>query len=98
MKTYTIAMTTAKESIRQPMFVILLILGILPLLVFPFIPYYTFGEDIKMVKDTGLALMLVLGLFFAALTASNTIAEDIEHRTAITLLSKPINRRQFIVG
>jgi ABC-type transport system involved in multi-copper enzyme maturation permease subunit len=31
-------------------------------------------------------------------TASNSIAEDIEHRTAITLLSKPINRRQFIVG
>ncbi len=97
-KTYTIAVTTAKESIRQPMLVVLLLIGVVLLLIFPFIPYNTFGEDIKMVKDTGLALILVLSLFFAALTASNTIAEDIEHRTAVTLLSKPINRRQFIVG
>lgn len=98
MKTYVIAVTTAREAIRQPIFVILLLVGLLFLLISPFVPYFTFGEDIKMVEDTGLQLMLVLGLFLALLTASNTIAEDIEHRTAITLLSKPINRRQFIIG
>src|SRR5262249_36787157 len=62
------------------------------------IPYFTFGEDIKLLKDTGLSLILLLSLFFALMSASNTIAEDIEHRTAVTLLSKPINRRQFIIG
>jgi ABC-type transport system involved in multi-copper enzyme maturation permease subunit len=98
MKTYTIAITTAKEAIRQPIFIVLIIAGSLLTLIFTFVPYFTFGEDIKMVKDTGLALMLILSLFLAMVTASNSIAEDIEHRTAITLLSKPINRRQFIVG
>jgi ABC-type transport system involved in multi-copper enzyme maturation permease subunit len=97
-KTYTIAITTARETIRQPLFVILLIGVFLFLLIIPFIPYFTFGEDIKMVKDTGLAALLLSSLFLALWTASNTVAEDIEHRTAITLLSKPINRRQFIVG
>lgn len=98
MKTYTIAITTAKEAIRQPIFIVLLLVGCLLMLIFPFVPYFTFGEDIKMVKDQGLATILVLSLFLAIVTASNSIAEDIEHRTAITLLSKPINRRQFIVG
>jgi len=98
MKTYTIAITTAKEAIRQPIFIVLLLVGCLSMAIFTYLPYYTFGEDIKMVKDTGLATMLILSLFLAMITASNSIAEDIEHRTAITLLSKPINRRQFIVG
>lgn len=98
MKTYTIAITTAKEAIRQPIFIVLLIFGGLAMLLFPFIPYFTLGEDLKMLKDTGLATILLLSLFLAMVTASNSIAEDIEHRTAITLLSKPINRRQFIVG
>ncbi len=97
-KTYTIAITTARETIRQPLFAILLIGVVLFLLIIPFIPYFTFGEDIKMVKDTGMAALLLCSLFLALWTASNTVAEDIEHRTAITLLSKPINRRQFIVG
>ncbi len=60
--------------------------------------YFTFGEDIKMYKDTGLTTISFAGLLLALLTASSTVAEEIEGKTAITLLSKPINRRQFIVG
>ena len=97
-KTSVITYVTAVEAVRQPVFLVLLIVGCLLIAVYPFIPYFTFGEDIKMVKDTGLATILLLGLILALLTSSSTIAEDIEHRTAITLLSKPINRRQFIIG
>ena len=60
--------------------------------------YFTFGEDIKMYKDTGLTTISFACLLLALLTASSTVAEEIEGKTAITLLSKPINRRQFIVG
>lgn len=97
-KTAVIAWVTAKEAVRQPLFLVLIIAGTLAILVSTFLPYYTFGEDIKMLKDVGLAAILLLSLFLAMVTASNSISEDIEHRTAITLLSKPINRRQFIVG
>ena len=97
-KTSVVTYVTAVEAIRQPLFLVLLIVGCLLMAIYPFIPYFTFGEDVKMVKDTGLATILLLGLILALLTSSSTIAEDIEHRTAITLLSKPINRRQFIVG
>ena len=62
------------------------------------ISYFTFGEDIKMYKDTGLTTISFVSLLLALLTASSTVAEEIEGKTAITLLSKPINRRQFIIG
>ena len=63
-----------------------------------FVPYFTFGEDIKMYKDTGLTTISFFCMLLALLTASSTVADEIEGKTAITLLSKPINRRQFIIG
>jgi ABC-type transport system involved in multi-copper enzyme maturation permease subunit len=98
MKSLTIAMATAKEAIRQPAFFVLMIIAILWLFWSIFLPYFTFGEDIKMYKDTGLTTISFVSLLLALLTSSSTVAEEIEGKTAITLLSKPINRRQFIIG
>ncbi len=98
MKAFTIATATAKEAIRQPVFFVLALLAGSWLIFSIFLAYFTFGEDIKMYKDTGLTTISFAGLLLALLTASSTVAEEIEGKTAITLLSKPINRRQFIVG
>jgi ABC-type transport system involved in multi-copper enzyme maturation permease subunit len=92
------ARTTAKEATSQPLFYLILTVGIFGLILFPFIPYNTFGEDIKMLKDTGLTLIMILTMVLALWTASVSIADEIEDRTALTLLSKPIGRRQFILG
>jgi len=98
MKTLTIALATAKEAIRQPAFAVLAAIAGMSLIWTIFLPYFTFNEDIKMYKDTGLTTISFACLLLALLTASSTVAEEIEGKTAITLLSKPINRRQFIVG
>jgi ABC-type transport system involved in multi-copper enzyme maturation permease subunit len=98
MKTLTIALATAKEAIRQPAFFVLAFLAGASLIASIFVSYFTFGEDIKMYKDTGLTTISFVGLLLALLTASSAVAEEIEGRTAITLLSKPITRRQFILG
>jgi ABC-type transport system involved in multi-copper enzyme maturation permease subunit len=98
MKSFTIALATAKEAIRQPAFFVLASIAGAWLIASIFIAYFTFGEDIKMYKDTGLTTISFACLLLALLTSSSTVAEEIEGKTAITLLSKPINRRQFIVG
>jgi ABC-type transport system involved in multi-copper enzyme maturation permease subunit len=98
MKSLTIALATAKEAIRQPAFFVLAVLAGASLFGTIWIPYFTFGEDIKMYKDTGLTTISFACLLLALLTSSSTVAEEIEGKTAITLLSKPINRRQFIFG
>lgn len=93
-----IAHTTAKEAVSQPLFYVVLAIGIAALVFFPFIPYNTFGEDVKMVKAEGLTLIKLLAVILALWTASVSIAEEIEGRTALTLLSKPLKRWQLILG
>jgi ABC-type transport system involved in multi-copper enzyme maturation permease subunit len=98
MKSLMIALATAKEAIRQPAFAVMAFFAGALLIVTIFLSYFTFGEDIKMYKDTGLTTISFFCMLLALLTASSTVADEIEGKTAITLLSKPINRRQFIIG
>jgi ABC-type transport system involved in multi-copper enzyme maturation permease subunit len=97
-KVAAISWATAKECLSQPLFYVLLAIGAAALLIFPIFPYFTFGEDVKVVKDTGLVLIMVLSVILALWTASVSIAEEIEGRTAMTVLSKPIARWHFILG
>lgn len=97
-KLSAVALSTAKSEIAQPMYLIIALVGALLLWLFIFIPYYTLGEDIKMLKNSGLTLILVLCIIQAIWAASNSIADEIEGRTALTVLSKPLSRWQFILG
>ena len=67
-------------------------------MLFVYIPYHTFGEDIKVLKDSGMTLIMVFAIFHAVWAASTSVADEIEGKTALTVLSKPIGRRQFILG
>jgi ABC-type transport system involved in multi-copper enzyme maturation permease subunit len=97
-KVAAIALTTARESMSQPLFYLALGLGVCGLIAFVFIPYNTFGEDIKMLKDSGLIWIMIWGIIVAVWSASVSISEEVEGRTALTVLSKPVKRRQFILG
>jgi ABC-type transport system involved in multi-copper enzyme maturation permease subunit len=93
-----IALAAYKSEVAQPLFWILLVLGLVALWFFIWIPYNTFGEDIKMLKDAGLVLIRILGIILAVWAASNSVADEIEGKTALTVLSKPIGRRSFVLG
>ena len=97
-KMAAVASTTTKEALSQPLFYVVMVLGIILLLLFPYMSYFTLGEDIVVLKTEGVTLIMVLSMMLALWMASVSIAEEIEGRTALTLLSKPISRRQFIVG
>ena len=97
-KVFAIAYSTFKTEVNQPLFLIVLTIGLLFILGSIYVPYNTFGEDIKMYKDSGLTLIRVLAIFLAVWAASKSVAEEIDGRTALTVLSKPVGRRQFIFG
>jgi hypothetical protein len=97
-KIAAIAAVTSKESMAQPLFYVSLALGAALLTIFVHLPYNTFGEDVKVLKDTGLTTIMLLGIMVAVWSASVSVSEEIEGRTALTLLSKPVRRRQFILG
>jgi ABC-type transport system involved in multi-copper enzyme maturation permease subunit len=94
----TIALATAKEAVAQPLYLLSIIIGGFLLLLYIYIPYNTFGEDVKMYKDSGLMTIMVLAILVSLWTASVSVADEIEGRTALTLLSKPVSRRQFVLG
>ena len=51
-----------------------------------------------MYKEAGLQVIMLLAIFVAIWTSSISVADEIEGRTALTVLSKPIGRSQFILG
>jgi hypothetical protein len=97
-KLSAIALSTAKSEIAQPLYAIMLAIGICSIILFIYIPYFTFASDIKMLKDSGLSLILVLSIMQAVWAASTSVADEVDGKTALTVLSKPVSRRDFILG
>ena len=73
-----IARATTKESIRQPLFPMLIVLGVFFLVMNTFIPMFTFGDDFKLLMDCGLATVLICGLILGVWTSSTSVAAEIE--------------------
>jgi ABC-type transport system involved in multi-copper enzyme maturation permease subunit len=93
-----VALAAFKESVRQPMFLMVLLAFVFLMAGSPFIPYFTFGEDLKMVKELCFAFAMLAPAAFGVLAAAISVSEEIEGRTAVTVMSKPISRRQFLLG
>jgi ABC-type transport system involved in multi-copper enzyme maturation permease subunit len=102
----TIARNTFVESIRQPIFfVLVMICGVLQLLNTwgtGFAMGYTeSGEvsgDNKLLFDVGLATVFVCGTLLAAFVATAVVSREIENKTVLTVVSKPVGRPSLIVG
>jgi ABC-type transport system involved in multi-copper enzyme maturation permease subunit len=93
-----VGLAAFREWLRHPLFLFISIVAIFLILGSPIIPYFTFGEDMKMVKELGYDTIMLSGVLFAVIAAAMSISDEIEGRTAITLMSKPISRRQFLLG
>jgi len=93
-----IARNTATEAVRQPVFGIILLIAITLIILSPFLTMFTLMEGTKMTKDMGLATMFLAGVLLAAFGASNVVSEEIENHTALTVMSKPVGRFEFVIG
>src|SRR5580765_5448740 len=84
----TIAANAFMELIRQPIFLLLMTTSAVFVVYLASLPYFGFGDDPKLVKDSVLAIMLLVGLLGAVLSASNTVAREIHAGTALAVLAK----------
>src|SRR6478735_12629756 len=94
----SIAANAFMELIRQPVFLLLISSSSLFCIYLASIPYFGFGDDPKLVKDSVLAIMLLSGLFGAVLSASASVAHEIRSGTALAVLSKPVGRANFLLA
>lgn len=94
----TIATNAFMELVRQPIFLLLATGSSLFIVFLADVPYFAMGEDGKMVKDSSLAVMLMIGLFVAVLSASSSVAHEIRTGTALAVLAKPVGRAKFLLA
>src|SRR5579863_6249073 len=97
-RTLVIIRHTFLESIVQPIFLLMLALGGGILIVFGLLPFFTLGEDTVMFKTVVLDVILLLALIITLFATSRSIYEEIEDRTMLTLMSKPLRRWEVLVG
>ncbi len=93
-----IVRNTYLQAIRQPVFGIVIIVILAGLAFLPFMTGFTLDDDNKMLRDIGLSILLVQGLFIACFAAANVFDSEIEDRTALTVVAKPVGRWRFVLG
>src|ERR1700726_709192 len=97
-RTSVIVFHTFREAVVQPIFALLLALGVAILLIFGVLPFFTLGEDTTMYKSVGLDVVLLLVLISTLFATSKSIFEEIEDRTMLTLMSKPVYKWEVLLG
>lgn len=105
-QTLAIAKNTFLEAIRQPIFFVLILVGGLAQVFNVLLSAYSLGfsdegevaADNKMLLDMGLATILVICLLLASFVATSVLSREIENKTALTVIAKPVGRPLFIFG
>lgn len=98
MNSLVIARMTYRESVRQSLFYLVTVISAALLFVAPLFNLFAFGEELSMLREVGLATITFAGLLIAILSAYFLITSEIDKLTALTILSKPVSRSEFIIG
>jgi ABC-type transport system involved in multi-copper enzyme maturation permease subunit len=94
----TIALNVFKESVRDKVLYNLVFFAVILIAVSYLISQLTAGQDVKIIKDFGLAAMSLIGLFIAIFIGIGLVSKEVEKRSIYALLAKPITRQEFVVG
>src|SRR5438094_8945369 len=96
--TLAIAVNVFRESVRDKILYNLVLFAILMIGASYVIGQLTAGQDVKIIKDLGLAATTLFGLFIAVFIGIGLVSKEVERRSIYSLLSKPIHRYQFVLG
>lgn len=97
-KLAAIIANTFLQTVRQPIFAILVLATLGSFVIAPPLTAWTLDDDNKMLRDLGLSTLLIQGLFLAAFSAAGVISIEIEQKTVMTVVSKPLPRVLFVFG
>jgi hypothetical protein len=96
--TLAIAQTTYRQLMRDPAVLLVAAGGLLLIVTAPAYAVFHFDELAKVMIDTGLSTALLAGLLIALMGPARAVAYELEDRTALTLLSKPVSRLGLVLG
>ena len=96
--TALIAINVFRESVRDKVLYNLVLFAVLLIAASFLIGQLTAGQDIRIIKDLGLAATSVFGLFIAVFIGIGLVSKEVERRSIYSLLAKPIHRHELVLG
>lgn len=95
---WVIARATRGEVVRRAFYLILL--GVAAVLIFlsQYLTLFAFAQEIQMVREMGVATLSLWGFLVLVVSGALSITSELEDRTAVLLLSKPLGRTGFLLG
>jgi ABC-2 type transport system permease protein len=97
-KLIAITKNTFVETLRQPVYAVLIGAALLLFLISPSLSMYTMDDDNKLLRELGLSTLFLTSLFIAIFSASGAVAVEMENKTILTVLTKPVPRPIFVVA
>ena len=97
-KVWAIAWNTFKEAVRNRILYILLIFAIVLLLFSGVARELTISSQERIIRSLGLGCINLFGLLIAVFVGIGLVYNELDKKTIYTIISKPIDRWQFILG
>ena len=102
---WAIIRNTFLQTIRQPLFTILVALLYILLVLGFMLSNWTIspiGEhqdsDQRLMINVSLSTLMTMGLLVAVFSASSVLSREIDDKTALTVISKPVSKGTFVLG
>ncbi|MEM7556137.1 MAG: ABC transporter permease subunit [Cyanobacteria bacterium P01_A01_bin.84] len=95
---FVLSKNVFKEVVRDRIFYIIGFYIVILSIVFILLPEFAATTENKIFPDFGLALINVLGLIVAVFVGTGMVNKEIDKRTILMLVAKPVSRSEFIIG
>ncbi|MGA2053349.1 MAG: ABC transporter permease subunit, partial [Opitutales bacterium] len=96
---WQIGKLTFLEAVRQRFFNFLVLLSVALIGSAIFFRQFDFGaSELKFISDFGMGGIFLFGSILAVVATAQLFFSEIENRTALTILAKPVRRWSFIAG
>src|ERR671912_1777660 len=93
-----VAVAVFRESVRDRVFYNLVLFAVLLVAASILIGQLTAGQDVKIIKDLGLAATSLFGHFIAIFIGIGLVSKEVERRSIYALLAKPMSRTELLMG
>jgi ABC-type transport system involved in multi-copper enzyme maturation permease subunit len=94
----SIARTTIGEAVRRRILLVILLIGILFLVIAPSLNMLTPRQETTVLKGLTLGVIQITSAVIALVLTVYMLPNEVERRTIYTILSKPVQRWQFLLG
>jgi ABC-type transport system involved in multi-copper enzyme maturation permease subunit len=86
------------EAVRRQILHVMVLLSLVVIAIAGTVSFFDLGVQVKIVKDTGMVMILLAGSLSVVFLLSGVLFHDVEQRTLYPVLARPIPRGLYLVA